>query len=88
MDVNLDLNVSMGLADSDADADGVTDNELVVPLTYTPYFPPLATIFRQARSDLCSSSQYQSMRRPTLIPMQARAWTTLLRARIEAWTST
>jgi hypothetical protein len=41
LDLNLDLDVSMGLPDSGADADGVTDDEVVVPSPTPPTPHPL-----------------------------------------------
>ena len=65
MDLNLD--VSMGLTDSDADAEGVTDDEGVVPRLHlqlpTRYRPPVRTY---TQTKLCSASLYASVR---LIPM-------------------
>lgn len=47
-DLGLDLDVFMGLTDSGADAEGVTDDEVVVPSPTPSTSPPLATILRHA----------------------------------------
>ena len=83
-DMDLILDVSMGFTDSDADAEGVTDDEVVVPSPTSSATHP----------HLRSSGMHEHPDGPMLgyvvpePPMLIRVWITPVRAQIDVWTST
>ena len=56
-DMGIDLDVSMGLTDSDADAEGVTDEEVIVPLAHAFSSLPAPMFLRHARTSRRTSAR-------------------------------